>query len=165
MVLPPIVLREAAVENEGGKIVNITGFKLGVVAPRNEVSEHVFDINGFQTRVAYYRNKITLESDRGEIEEILNMFPEKEDETISDQAKRNDATQFKAAKDLCDLIVRWDWQGPLENKRGEIIIGDGEPIPLDPNIVRLIPIRITQSLNTAIVRRELGGNESGKRKP
>lgn len=149
---------------EVDNVVQLSGFKIGVVAPRTEVSEHVFDINGFKTRVSYYRNRITLESDRGEIEEILNMFPETEDETISDQAKRNDATQYKAAKDLCELVVKWDWMGPLENKRGHIVVAEGEAIPLDPEIVRLIPIRITQALNTAIVRRELGGNDGSKPK-
>jgi hypothetical protein len=142
-----------------------TGFRIGQIAPRSEVTERIFDLNGHKTKVAYYRNKITLESDIGELESILSQFPEREDESLSETAKRNDAQQFKAAKDLCDLVVRWDWEGLLENKKGETIIAEGEPIPLDPQIVRLIPIRLTQGLNQAIVRRELGGNDGSRQKP
>lgn len=136
------------------------GFSLGLVAPRTEISEYEFEVSGTKTKVAYYRNRITLESDAGAVEEILKMFPEEENESLSDAAKRNDASQYKAAKDLCDLVVRWDWTGELRNRRDEVVVADGEPIPLNPDIVRLIPIRLTQELQSAIVRRELGGNEN-----
>lgn len=91
--------------------------------------------------VTYYPNRLTTEraAPNGNLSGP---------EHIEAQAAR-DATLF------CDLFASWDLTGPLYNHAGETIVPEGEIIPIEPDIVRLIPplfrIQVIQALTVAIV--------------
>lgn len=65
------------------------------------------------------------------------------------QAKLADAGRsIDAQLDVMEKVFAdWDVEGPLENlDTGEIVVPDGEPIPLTAEMLRLLPVAITGAM-------------------
>ena len=80
-----------------------------------------------------------------------------EDDGEDDGGRRNDPaakTSLRNARQFVHVIKEWDATGPILNRRGQEVVGEDEIVPLEPEIVRLLPAtftnRITDEL-TAII--------------
>lgn len=124
-------------------------FVLDEVFSADETRTKTFVIGGSETEITYFPNKLTMEDTR------------REDDSDEDD---DGDTAESVARRLCGLIKAWDWTGPLKRLDGSIAVERGAAIPLEPEIVRLIPLRATKELNELIVQAELGGNARGRRR-
>lgn len=127
-------------------------FVLDEVAPQSETVTKLFTILGHVTEITYYRNKLTMEETR------------RDDADAGEDAGEDTDTAESVAVRLCGLIKAWDWTGPVKRLDGSVAVEAGAPVPLDPETVRLIPLRLTKALNEAIVEAELGGNAKQRRR-
>ena len=135
----------------GGKKVP---FIVDDMAPQDERKTKVFNVLEGSVEITYFRNRITLEGDIGE-----EKFAEDGTPLDSDEV-----SQLAVARRLCNLVASWDIEGPVKNSRGETVVERGQIVPLDPQVVRLFPMRVTRAINQAIYGEELGGNDENRRK-
>lgn len=123
------------------------GFSVGKVAPRDEIRERNFEVLGAETTIAYYPNKITIES-------TASAMDDDEDETkVTNQL----------AIDLCHMVARWDWEGPVYRRDGSEVVPAGHPIPIDPNVVQHIALVILRATSAEILEDAFPNRKSGQR--
>ncbi len=121
------------------------GFSVDAIAPQDETKTRTLSILGHDSEVTYYPNRMTLEGQADYTEEPTDG---------DDDTPLADDEQYRVAANTCRLIHAWDWEGPVKRADGVEVVGRGEPVPIDPEIVRCIPTRILRSLNQEIARLE-----------
>lgn len=93
--------------------------------------------------VIFYPNRLTAEP-----------FTDDDDEGDGRRGDPAARTSLRNARQFVHVIKEWDVTGPVKNRKGEQVVGETDIIPLEPEIVRLLPAtftnRITDEL-TAIV--------------
>lgn len=124
---------------------------LDLIAPADETVTRTLDILGEKSEVTYYRNRLTMEGQRDDAD------------AEDGEEEEQDAAQAVAER-LCRLVKTWDWEGPLKRMDGTVAVEAGDKVPLQAEIVRLIPLRLTRALNQAIIEAELGGNARNRRR-
>lgn len=82
--------------------------------------------------VTYYPNRITTERTS------LNGT------SSAEERAAHDASAF------CDIFAAWDLTGPLINHAGETVVAESDVIPLEPDMIRLIPIGFRLQIMTAL---------------
>ena len=73
--------------------------------------------------------------------------------TPSDEAKlRTAAELFRSLLEmLCKMVKSWDMEGPLYNsENGELIVEEGAPVPIAPDILQHLPTPFLTGLYAAI---------------
>lgn len=98
----------------------------------------------FPVEVEFYVNRITQEP----ITVDDATLPD--GERVEDMSD-TDIASWRAALSFCDVVASWDVLGPVCNRKGEIIVADGEPVPLQPAIVRLVPSWFTQAITEQLI--------------
>ena len=139
-------------------------FKIEEVAPRNETKTKEFSILGSKAEVEYYRNRLTLENDLSALARARAQEIAGEQNVTLDAA---DLTSWEVATRLELIVKSWNLTGPLRHPiTGDVLVDDGQPIPVRAEIIKSIPLRIIRPLNQAIIDEELGGgNDEAKQKP
>lgn len=64
--------------------------------------------------------------------------------------KQNEDSLLEAAAGFCDMYVKWDLSGPLLNGDDEIIVPEGEIIPLEAKYVRWVPLWLRGDINDGV---------------
>jgi hypothetical protein len=134
-------------------------FSIGDVAPKNKTKPATFRLFDEKTDVEYYPNRITLE---GATDDTFDGVEDDGDEDRP-ELSADERAALRSARNLCYLIHSWDWVGKIESRDGTVVVDQGEPVPIDPEVVRLIPVRITKALSDAIVEKELGNRSKPRR--
>lgn len=113
------------------------------LAPRDERRRKTIALDAggqkFSLDIEYLPNRITMEP-------ILA--------TAADEAAEPDAnsvTALRIATSFCDVIASWSLTGPLRNRSGEEVVAAGEVIPLEPQMVRLVPTWITTQITQRLI--------------
>jgi len=135
-------------------------FSIGKVAPNDATETHRLYVLGEPTVITYYRNRLTMEGTAADEKEE----DAEEDGPPDDDAQQEETLAYRVANRLATIVKEWDWEGPLTNTDGSrVIVEAGDPIPLDPDVIRYIPLRLTRALNDAIIDNALRGKD--KKKP
>lgn len=134
----------------------MAGFVLDEVYGRDERVTRVFKIGGADSEVTYYRNRLTMEESRASAA--------RSDDDEGDDEEDDESQSNAVAARLCRILHEWDWEGPLYNGAGEMVVARGETVPFDPEIIKLIPLRATKALNEAIIEAELGNGSKKRRR-
>lgn len=86
--------------------------------------------------VAFYPNRITMAAARSVVTGA----------GATDQLAQAEQTLAGLRVFLCRVLASWDLTGPLHNADGMEIVADGEPIPLQPEVVAHVPDWIVTQL-------------------
>ena len=106
-------------------------FVIDDVLPRDETATKTFDILGTPAEITYYRNRLTLDTGR----DITGSG----DQVIAGVASR-----------LCGLVADWDLEGPLRRGDGSEAVAAGQPVPVEPEVVRHFPLPLIRAITEAI---------------
>lgn len=100
-------------------------------APR-DLTEHVtIPFDGAESiEVEYFINRITTEG----VSSKNGKAPDMEARAEAD------------AQAICSMFAAWNLTGPLRNRAGEVVVAEGEVIPLEPDIVRLLSVAFRAAL-------------------
>lgn len=118
------------------------------VANRDEVKEHVFHLIHPSTKKkidipgSYFPNRITPE-------------PTVVPEDMEDTAAARNAIAF------CEFMNDLSLEGPVFNSRGEQVVGPGERVPLEPEVIMMLPTWLTNAITDQIVNLEFPNSKSG----
>lgn len=87
------------------------------------------DVRGLSIAVTYRPNKITMRY-------------------MADLARRGQADDVEAIADMVpQLLDAWDLEGPLEDEDGNELVGAGEPIPVEPDMIASLPAMFVVELS------------------
>lgn len=86
-------------------------------------------------RIEYYKNRISLAPMEAKISK------EMEENLNPDQIEA-----ARIASTLCHYLKSWDLEGPLYDYNDELLVPEGEVIPLDPMITMYLPTTITAEI-------------------
>lgn len=108
----------------------------------------------FTLTITYFPNRLTQEP-------IVIADDDPLLETLEDG---EDPDSLKDAIAFCDIVAEWDVTGAgLVNRRGEPLANPAEVIPLEPRLVRSVPIWIRRGIFDGIRGIEFP-NENGSRR-
>lgn len=112
------------------------------LAPRDETAEHDVVFNTRHGRmtvnVTFYPNRITAEP------VIIEDAEAKKEDQLGQ-------TSFRNAQAFCQFVRSWDLTGPVFDRKGEQLVDDDAPVPLEPRIIRMIPATVTNKITEEIV--------------
>jgi len=111
------------------------------IAPRDQVRQFVVKFKDDETderseiRVEYYRNRISL----APMEALIS------DEDAEGMSEAQ-IDAIRSASTMCHYLKSWDLQGELKDYHGNVLVEEGETIPLDPRITQYLPTPIVAGI-------------------
>lgn len=125
------------------------------IAARDETKQRTLKLKSpegvnFDATVTYFPNRLTAEP----VELTEEQDDAEEDE--SGRASMRDAISF------AEIIDDWDITGPVRSRTGEVLVERDAPIPLEPRILRCVPLWIRVAIIDAIRNIEFP-NRNGSR--
>jgi hypothetical protein len=106
------------------------------IAPRDQVRQFVMtfkndDGEREDVHLEYYRNRISL----APMEALISEEDAKE---LSDA----ELDALRAASTMCYYIKSWDVTGELKDYQGNVLVAEGDIVPLDPRMTQYMPTPI-----------------------
>jgi hypothetical protein len=125
------------------------------IAARDETKERTLKLktpegDNFDATVTYYPNRLTAEP----VE-----LTDEQDEAEQDDTGR---ASMRDAISFAEIIGDWDITGPVKSRTGEVLVERDAPIPLDPKILRCVPLWLRVDIINAIRNIEFP-NRNGSR--
>lgn len=99
-------------------------------------------LGGPRLRLTYNPRRITFQQDGAAIAPPEDGAP---------TPTGRDAEAFAAARSICHVVTGWELDGPVPMEDGHGMaeggaVPEGQPVPLDPLVVSLLPIPILQGV-------------------
>lgn len=99
-------------------------------------------LGGPTLRLTYNPRRITFQQDGAKVE------PPDDGKPVP---KGRDAEAFASARSVCHVVTAWDLTGPVPTEDGHGMsegeaVPEGEPVPLDPLVVSLLPIPLLSGI-------------------
>lgn len=125
------------------------------IAARDETKERSLklktpDGTNFDATVTYYPNRLTAEPVQ---------LTEEQEEAEEDEAGR---ASMRDAISFAEIIADWDITGPVRSRTGAVLVERDAPIPLEPAILRCVPLWVRVAIIAAIREIEFP-NRTGSR--
>ena len=113
------------------------------IAARDETKERTLKLStpagdAFTATVTYYPNRLTAEP----VQLTEEQADAEEDE--AGRASMRDAISF------AEIIADWDITGPVKSRAGHALVERDDPIPLEPEILRCVPLWVRVAIIAAI---------------
>lgn len=130
------------------------------IAARDETKERTLKLKtpegaNFDATVTYYPNRLTAEPVQ---------LTDEQDEAEEDDAGR---ASMRDAISFAEIIADWDITGPVKSRTGEVLVERDAPIPLEPAILRCVPLWVRVAIIAAIREIEFpnrNGSRSSRRR-
>lgn len=117
------------------------------------------------------RKDLVYETNLGELHLVYNpnaLTPSDEAKLVTARQSSGIETYQELLNQLCKLLRNWDMEGPLFNSdNGDQIVGEGEPVPLQPDILQHMPTSLMTGIFRAISEDNVpkSSTENSKRTP
>lgn len=116
---------------------------IGKIAPRNRTSHLAVKFKDDESGDVEYVN-LEYYKNRSMLAPMEALIPDEVAEDLTD----DQLDSARIASNICNLVKSWDVEGPLHDYRGNVVVAEGEIVPLDPMQVMYIP----SSVNGEIIR-------------
>lgn len=126
------------------------------IAPRDQVRQFTVNFKDDETdertqiHLEYYRNRMSLAP-------MTALISDEDAEGLSE----TELDAIRTASTMCHYIKSWDLEGELLDYQGDVLVPEGQLIPIDPRITQYIPTPIVAGIVKQLME-EVFPDQAGK---